>query len=1637
MAGELYRTYEVLVEESVVRDADKDPKTKKDTHYNPEIAAALRDTNEIFQHAVCYYTLLLAGLVRDAKDPKDSTGERLLNPLWQHLRSGGMRQATDALVRRLAERYERLTGVADAESFLDKLFIRPAQPGDGGQDDALAHHHTRTYILLEDKGTERDREGLPTKCTDLATLSSTFFRRFCDPDTTQQDSTQEVRNNNYFAQLHTRLAAAKQGEDSSLAKAIDLRFCMMTPLRETSGEEALRDYLAAFRALPKGQPKWVGINEVAGKLEIPHFEVHRQRLVAAWGPQPVRQPGEKAEVFKARLNVWREKVKKFPLNSYAGKKPNQRLWFCLRYRWCQDEESRCHLLEFKNVKDCKFTAIADGERDALTATRLFLGGKNLFPYFTALLSGGRDSLNPAFDVSAFAAAAEDLFKYKIRTQDRKRRYDRFSQARDAYQGVGATKLDAKRSHTGKPVTILGMGDDPRAGKMDKLLSDLASKLQFVGKYGLRPGTIGGWADLRKTFRQLERKAEKEKWADTRLVGELQEAVETAQRDNPDGFGSAAFFEMLCESEFHCLWSAKLPTAGNRERHAADFVRYYVGYSEVLEEIQALEEIEGETKHMAPIRFTWPGTKNRRNKTSYRHFDFKQKLGTELKGVRLFRKLDRGKDNFPAYELREDDTLTLAARRLKRDRVMTADGSVVEALWCPPLALENANDSEAGKRVPKIGKTKKGAKETKAPEISFSLMVSDPEDDGTEPPTYLKVAIPITPGELNRTLRLNKLQWAGSLAWDKEGMDFIGKHLQWPVDLRVRQAAKVRALAEEATSEELKSALEKAAKALAKGDRKAVKLIQTEIKQLAMSLPEADAEVCKDAGEYIADATKPLWCGDADKKIEQLQIGEQRRSEFHALSVDLNVRFAAAYARLRVFVNDGNTPPEVLALSRRLAPGGAHATDIRAHAYAHATLRLSGEDAHVWTKTGKGVFELRPEDYGKKGRLPVDDPTRGTEETKDFLALADALVPLKSLPVKSVETLSVPEMGDVLIRRLQRRLSRIKSLFKLRWRIMGLMERNPDTFKYDHPRKPEDQKRHRREVVTLLGRLAFRQRQEDESEHPDNKLLRDALNRTEDDWKAISERLDARKEEAEEKLRCAELDAAVEEWDWAALGREIQKQLDSLLDAERGWENLDQPLRKKLAHLPHPERAAGWIELLALLVVEHCLPLRKRHWHWKGRRLKKPKEDEAPGHVPMIRGARGLSVARLEQVSQLRQAYQSLAKQLKRYHDYPQEPGKPGIEPTPTERAESVDDCCEPLLDKRNQLREERVNQIAHMILAEALGLELEDPAKATWEGLSKREAKSACDLHGRYRHKLGRDGQPLPRCDLIVLEDLSRYRTSQDRARSENSQLMNWCHRAVVEKLRDIARPFGITIVTVGAAYSSRFHSLSGLPGVRVNHVSREGLAQMPYAAWAKQTNRNGKPSPRAAWIGELLKLFAENPGFHGELLMPVDGGKEFLPIPRDGEERATHNGLKNADENAAINIGLRALAHPDSLDIFTRIQTKAQDEQTLRVRNRRGWFAELAAEAEERSARCANRPDAEAESSAAAEPDEPEDDGVETAAYPNLFVIQDGTILLPEHELYRHERFVAARYGPYWGRVRNLCEDRIRELNSRLLQRS
>jgi IS605 OrfB family transposase len=264
--------------------------------------------------------------------------------------------------------------------------------------------------------------------------------------------------------------------------------------------------------------------------------------------------------------------------------------------------------------------------------------------------------------------------------------------------------------------------------------------------------------------------------------------------------------------------------------------------------------------------------------------------------------------------------------------------------------------------------------------------------------------------------------------------------------------------------------------------------------------------------------------------------------------------------------------------------------------------------------------------------------------------------------------------------------------------------------------------------------------------------------------------------------------------------------------------------------------------------------------------------------------------------------------------------KPGSKPPSGRemRAQPMPDPCEALSEKLDAMKEQRVNQTAHLILAEALGLEI---APHT----SSRKERQQSDIHGEYVSKR-------PPVDFIVIEDLTRYRTTQGRTRQENSRLMQWCHRQISAKLKETCEAYGMVVLETPAAYSSKFCSRTGQPGFRAEHLTKSAFLESFY--WKQALERAEKDPSAAASKGVLAirDAFAALPDESKKtLLLPRPGGSVFLA--------AGSGSPQNADLNAAVNLGLRAIAAPDRFEIHSRVRSewKKGTYTTRETRNRFG----------------------------------------------------------------------------------------------------
>jgi len=427
--------------------------------------------------------------------------------------------------------------------------------------------------------------------------------------------------------------------------------------------------------------------------------------------------------------------------------------------------------------------------------------------------------------------------------------------------------------------------------------------------------------------------------------------------------------------------------------------------------------------------------------------------------------------------------------------------------------------------------------------------------------------------------------------------------------------------------------------------------------------------------------------------------------------------------------------------------------------------------------------------------------------------------------------------------------------------------------------------------------------------------------------------------------------------------------------------------------------------------------------------------------------------RLDQILNLRQRCQSFAKLEDRYH---QQFKQANYNPPDSIARELIEDVCPLLLERSNRIREQRVDQAAHLILAEALGMELKSPEEVK----DKKMRKAEVDLHGEYKRRKDKSGKEYPRCSVIVLENLERYKMSQERTRSENSRLMQWAHRAIIEKLEDMCRPFGITLMLVDPAFSSHFDSRTGLPGVRVNEVPRDFEQKYPYAKWVNDKTKSGGETQLAKDIKKLAAQFEAHKDYNGKLVLAVEGGTDFVPVlaPLGGKDTF------NADIGAAGNIGLRAIADPQRWDIFPRLRTKKISETEVRVTNWRGWFGKLPAE--ERLMRAASvdvigadiQTSTQAETrkkgkkKSAANPDgknsgdNADSESGQSSEYPPFFVQHPDHDWLIEKDWLKKEtfkfkqgdqEFLAYPQGVYLKRVEQECTRRIEAINDARIQKA
>ena len=355
------------------------------------------------------------------------------------------------------------------------------------------------------------------------------------------------------------------------------------------------------------------------------------------------------------------------------------------------------------------------------------------------------------------------------------------------------------------------------------------------------------------------------------------------------------------------------------------------------------------------------------------------------------------------------------------------------------------------------------------------------------------------------------------------------------------------------------------------------------------------------------------------------------------------------------------------------------------------------------------------------------------------------------------------------------------------------------------------------------------------------------------------------------------------------------------------------------------------------IADRIQPLRGRRWEWV------PRTNDTQNHIlqqtergtddraKLLAGQRGLSMKRIEQLDSLRQRCQSFNRALR------QEPGKPANLGR-SKRGIELPDPCPELLDRLEALKEQRVNQTAHLILAQALGVRLRPHATSPAE-------REKHDIHGEYERIQGRE--PV---DFVIVENLKYYEMTQGRARSENARLMKWCRRHFRDKLIQLCEPYGLPVLEEWPADTSKFCSLSGVAGFRAIELTPEDAKEF---RWKKHIDRMADPerakklskterreSQRVQQLfgmleklnAHLLKVHPKRPKWR-TLLAPLAGGPIFIPMRGNPFQ---------ADINAAINLGLRAIAAPENAEIHLRIRSENKGGKFLvradNIREKARW---------------------------------------------------------------------------------------------------
>lgn len=182
----------------------------------------------------------------------------------------------------------------------------------------------------------------------------------------------------------------------------------------------------------------------------------------------------------------------------------------------------------------------------------------------------------------------------------------------------------------------------------------------------------------------------------------------------------------------------------------------------------------------------------------------------------------------------------------------------------------------------------------------------------------------------------------------------------------------------------------------------------------------------------------------------------------------------------------------------------------------------------------------------------------------------------------------------------------------------------------------------------------------------------------------------------------------------------------------------------------------------------------------------------------------------------------------------------------------------------NRKKDDRIKTAADMIVQAA-------------RGYVYNENPNICNYKGGAWEK------KYDECNVIVFPNLKRYTFSTDRPRQENSRLMKWSHAALIGEVKRQASVYGIYVVEIGTAFSTKFYHQNQAPGIRCDRLTKNDFNDYGVL---KSSVASKIPEE---YLKKKLKVGSLIPSDIGSIFVSLDSNGNLIRI--------------NSDINASLNL--------------------------------------------------------------------------------------------------------------------------------------